>query len=76
MSEFQEIKLWQRLDGKVKANNEFGLPQDDTDSAPEVGAGAKRWNPTTLTEQTFNGTAWVDSGSESATFSNNDDFEL
>jgi len=76
MSEFQEIKLWQRHDGKIKMTNEFGLPEGNSDTTPEVGAGAKRWNSTTLTEQIWNGTVWVDSNVTNVTFSNNDDFEI
>jgi hypothetical protein len=58
MSEFQDINLWQNLNGKIKANDEFGLPLSSSTSAPTVGIGAQRANPTTGAPEYWDGGAW------------------
>ena len=62
MADFQNINLWQNLNGKINATNEFRLPVSHVADAPELGAGSKRWNDLIEQEETWNGVSWVITG--------------
>lgn len=58
MAEFQKIALWQELEGKINAKNEFRPPVSSDATAPTLGKGAQRANPTTGAPEYWDGTAW------------------
>lgn len=62
MSEYQKIALWQELEGKINAKNEFNAPHGNASTAPELGEGSIRWNPDTKKQEVYDGTAWVATG--------------